>query len=78
MNLNTLDNMVRLAIIDHVTHELFVEDVTMTEIEQVGGEQEYIDQNYTFEGEYSWDFIAEATYYSETDKTGRNIMFDVD
>lgn len=68
--------MIRLAIIDHVTHELIVEDVSFTEIEMAGGEQEYIDQNYTFEGEYSWDFIDDAIYYSEVNKRGMNIEFD--
>ena len=54
--------MVRLAIIDHETHELFVETVSDEAIEQCGGEQEYIDENYTFSGDYSWDYIIDAEY----------------
>ena len=54
--------MVRLAIIDHETHELFVETVSDEDIEKYGGEQEYIDDNYTFSSGYSWDYIIDAQY----------------
>jgi hypothetical protein len=55
--------MVRLAIIDHDTHELFVETVSDEDIKKYGGEQEYIDDNYTFSGGYSWDYIIDAQYF---------------
>jgi hypothetical protein len=56
----------RIAIIDHATHELMVEDVNETELEKYGGdEQAYIDDNYTFEGDYSWDWITDAQYFNE-------------
>jgi len=58
--------MRRIAIIDHATHELMVEDVNETELEKYGGdEQAYIDDNYTFEGDYSWDWITDAQYFNE-------------
>ena len=46
-------NIERLAIIDHETHRLYIEDVNEALIEQYGGEQEYIDAQYTFNGSYS-------------------------
>ena len=59
--------MRRLAIIDHAAHELMVEDVNETELETKygGDEQAYIDDNYTFEGDYSWDWITDAQYFNE-------------
>ena len=58
--------MRRIAIIDHASHELMVEDVNETELEKYGGdEQAYIDDNYTFEGDYSWDWITDAQYFNE-------------
>lgn len=45
--------MVRLAIIDHEAHHLYIEDVSEAKIEEYGGEQEYIDAQYTFNGSYS-------------------------
>lgn len=58
--------MRRIAIIDHATHELMIEDVNETELEKYGGdEQAYIDDNYTFEGDYSWDWITDAQYFNE-------------
>lgn len=57
----------RIAIIDHDTHTLFVEDINDEILQgQYGGEeQNYIDDNYTFEGEYSWDWITDTQYFSE-------------
>ena len=57
--------MVRLAIIDHTLHRLFIEDVCDEKIEEYGGEQEYIDANYTFEGDYSWEYITDTEYYPD-------------
>lgn len=59
--------MERLVIIDHASHTLFVEDVTEEMLTPYGGdEQAYIDNNYTFEGDYSWDYIVDAQYVLES------------
>lgn len=58
--------MKRLAIIDHKTHALYIEDVNDEILEgQYGGdEQLYIEDNYNL-NEYTWDWITETQYYSE-------------
>ena len=70
--------MRRIAIIDHSAHTLFVEDIdeTLLEDRYNGDEQAYIDDNYTFEGEYSWDYIVDAEYLPIDDKTPIDIDFD--
>ena len=68
--------MVRLAIIDHETHELFVETVSDEAIEQYGGEEEYIRDNYTFNDEWSWDYIVDAQYYGKAQSDPIEIDFD--
>lgn len=57
--------MRRIAIIDHVNHDLLVEDIDEQELESKygGDEQKYIDENYTFPGDYSWDWITITQYY---------------
>ena len=69
--------MRRIAIIDHASHELMVEDINEKELEAKygGDEQKYIDDNYTFEGDYSWDWITDAQYYNED---GDTIEIDFD
>lgn len=59
--------MRRIAIIDHAKHALMVEDINEEELESKygGDEQKYIDDNYTFEEEYSWDWIVDAEYFPE-------------
>ncbi len=60
----------RLVIIDHAAHEVFIEDVSEEDLAKYNGdEQAYIDDNYTFEGEYSWDWVVGISYLPETDKT---------
>lgn len=54
--------MKRLAILDHEAHVLFVEDVDDEMLEGYDGEEEYIEDNYVFQGEYSWEWITEAEY----------------
>ena len=57
--------MERLVVIDHAAHHLYVEDVSDEELERYGGSEEaYIEDNYTFEGDYSWDYIVSAEYLS--------------
>ena len=53
--------MVRLAILDHTEHRLYVEDVADSVIEQYGGEEEYINDMYNME-DYSWEYITDALY----------------
>ena len=54
----------RLAIIDHATHILYIEDVDEDKLALFyGGEEEqYIEANYHFEYGYSWDYIVDAQY----------------
>ena len=62
--------MTRIAIIDHVDHRLYVEDINndVLNAEPYEGDlQAYIDDNYIFEGKYSWDYIVDALYEGEND-----------
>ena len=57
----------RIAIIDHDTHQLFIEDID-TEIlkKEYGGEEEkYILDNYSFNGRWDWEFIIDIEYFPE-------------
>lgn len=69
--------MRRIAIIDHSTHILMVEDISEEILEgQYGGdEQMYIDDNYSLK-DYSWDYIIDAQYFPEFDKTPIEINFE--
>lgn len=61
--------MRRLAIIDHASHMLYIEDVSEETLNEYDGdEQAYIDNMYDFEGDYSWDWIIDADFTSEHDK----------
>ena len=70
--------MRRIAIIDHTNHTLMVEDINEYELREKYGndEQKYIDDNYTFEGEYSWDWITDAEYIPEFEKDPIEINFE--
>ena len=62
--------MTRIGVIDHSTHELYVEDINdgLLNAEPYNGDvQAYIDDNYTFEGDYSWDYIVDSSYEGEND-----------
>lgn len=62
--------MTRIAIIDHIGHDLWVEDIkddVLNAEPYKGDVKAYIDDNYTFEGEYSWDYIVCALYEGEND-----------
>ncbi len=55
-------------IIDHSTHELYVEDVTEEMLSHYNAEEEaYIKDNYDFssDDDFSWDYIVDAYYMSE-------------
>ena len=61
--------MERLAIIDHETHKLFIEDVDeeMLEKEYGGSEQAYIEDSYELSRYWSWDYITSIEYVPEND-----------
>ena len=69
--------MRRIAIIDHNEHELLIEDINEQELEEKygGDEQAYINDNYTFEGDYSWDWITDTQYYPEGDPDSIEVEF---
>ena len=69
--------MERLVIIDHADHTLFIEDVDedVLEAQYGGSEQAYIDDNYTFEGDFSWDFITDTEYFPEGEDTPVAVEF---
>ena len=68
--------MIRLAIIDHNEHRLYIEDVDEKTIEEYGGDEEtYIEENYALEGHYSWDYIVDAEYFPLEDKDPIEINF---
>ena len=54
----------RIAIIDHAMHTLYIEDIPLKILEEEynGEEEEYIKDNYTFNGEWSWDYISDVEY----------------
>lgn len=60
--------MTRLAIIDHAEHTLFIEDVTDEQLAKYNGEEEaYIKDNYTFEGDWSWEYLTDIEYIPSDD-----------
>lgn len=69
--------MRRIAIIDHKSHTLYVEDINdeILESQYGGDEQLYIDENYNLE-DYSWDYIIDAQYFPESEKTPIEINFE--
>lgn len=72
--------MPRIAIIDNTTHTLFVEDVNQQILDEKynGSEQDYIEDNYTFEGTYSWDYITSALYIGEVSSEPFNLDEQID
>ena len=59
--------MRRIAILDHIEHSLLVEDINEQELEEKynGEEEKYIEDNYSFKGEYSWEWITDTEYYPQ-------------
>lgn len=72
----TRKEFTRVAIIDHAEHRLYVEDIDnkILDTEYNGDEEEYIEDNYTFNGEWSWDYIVDAEYIPHDEDT----VIDVD
>lgn len=61
--------MERIAIIDHASHLLYIEDISEEDLAKYNGEEEeYIKANYHFEGEFSWDYIIGMSFVQEEDK----------
>lgn len=66
--------MTRVAIIDHATHQLYIEDISDEDLARYNGQEEdYIKDNYDFEEEWSWDYIVGVSFYSEDNKDGIDI-----
>lgn len=60
--------MERLVIIDHAEHTLFIEDVTDEQLAKYDGkEEDYIKDNYTFEGDWSWEYVTDIEYIPADD-----------
>lgn len=61
----------RLAIIDHTTHELIIEDVCMEVLEKKynGYEPHYIDDTYSFDGDYSWYWVTSVVHIDKDGDT---------
>lgn len=58
--------METLAILDHYHHILIIDEVSDETLEKYNGEEEdYINDNYEFEGDWSWDWIVGISNYSE-------------
>lgn len=72
---NLAPKVERVAIIDHVRHILYIEDIDIQLLtEKYNGEEElYIKDSYTFDGDWSWDFIVDCEYTPNDEDT---ITFD--
>lgn len=70
--------MTRLAIIDHESHNLFIEDVSDEALAKYNGEEEaYIEDTYELGKHWSWDYITSAQYIPDCEETeAYDINFD--
>ena len=68
-------NMVRLAVIDHSEHKLFVEDVDEKILKEYESECAYVRDHYTIAGSFSCSIIKEAEYIPEGDPHPVEINF---
>jgi hypothetical protein len=68
----------RIAILDHASHTLFVEDIHSDVLSMVyrGNIEAYIKNNYTFEGDFSWEYITDAQYLPEYETDPIEINFE--
>jgi len=57
--------MKTLAILDHYHHILIIDEVSDETLEKYNGEEDYINDNYKFKGDWSWDLIVGISNYSE-------------
>lgn len=69
--------MERLAIIDHETHTLYIEDVSDERLAKYNGDEEaYIKDTYEFNDGFSWDYIVCAEYLPNDDDDADFIDID--
>ena len=68
-------NMVRLAVIDHSEHKLFVEDVDEKILKEYESECAYVRDHYAIAGSFSCSIIKEAEYIPEGDPHPVEINF---
>ena len=56
--------MERIAIIDHETHRLYIEDIDeeILNTKYNGEEEDYIADNYSLSDNWSWEYIVETEY----------------
>lgn len=67
----------KIAIIDHNDHRVFIEDIDDEILEgQYGGdEQLFIDENYDLE-DYSWDWITDVVYLPDAARDPNEIDYE--
>lgn len=65
----------KVAIIDHFNHKLIIDEINDDVLDNYSSVEDYISDNYTFEGSYSWDSISRYVEYipDEDDKEPVNI-----
>lgn len=63
--------MIRIAIIAHDSHTLYIEDVNEELLEKKynGEEEAYIKDNYCISDNFSWDYIIKSQYIPECEET---------
>ena len=55
--------MERIVIIDHETHQAFIEEVSDEVLAKYAGEEEkYIEDNYELSDNWSWDYVTAAYF----------------
>ena len=61
--------MIRVAIIDHETHNLYIEDLDeeVLEKEYEGSEEAYIEDTHELGKHWTWDYIVRTEYYPNMD-----------
>lgn len=71
--------MERIVIIDHADHKVYIEDLTDEKLAKYdGSEQDYIDDNYDFQGDYSWDYVTEVNYLiDDYDKDNSHFLANI-
>jgi hypothetical protein len=77
MSNKVIKPFIRIAVLDHTDHRLYVEDVDHKTLNMCyeGKIQKYIEDNYNL-GEFSWDYIADAEYFPLNEKDPIEIQFD--
>jgi len=59
-----------IAILDHEEHQLFIEQVSDSDIINAGGEEEYIISKYKYDNfdQFSWEYLTKRTEVFGTDE----------